>query len=61
MTEGCPARLTGEFLRYVWSYPEARPAILQRLAQLEDKRVIHLRGDHEAAQFPDVVRRFIEF
>jgi len=59
MGEGNPERLTGEFLRFVWNYPKQRPAILQRLAQLEGKRVIHLRGDREAAQFLDVVCRSI--
>lgn len=57
MGEGNPERLTGEFLRFVWNYPKQRPAILQRLAQLEDKRVVHLRGDRAVAQFLAAVRR----
>lgn len=56
MAEGCPERLTGEFLRYIWDYPRTqRAAILRKLAQLENKRVVHLRGDRAVAQFLEAV------
>lgn len=52
MSEGNPERLTGEFLRYVWSYPRTRrPAILQKLAGLRNTRVVQLRSDANIARF----------
>lgn len=52
MSEGNPERLTGEFLRYIWSYPRTRrPATLQKLVGLRDTRVVHLRSDADVARF----------
>lgn len=44
MTPGCPERLTWEFVRWIWSYPEERrPKILQRLETLRpDQRAVVL-------------------
>jgi len=44
MTPGCPERLSWEFLRWIWSYPEERrPKILQRLGTLRaDQRAVVL-------------------
>lgn len=44
MTEGCPERITWEFLRWIWNYrSKYRPSILNKLAQLESiKSVYHL-------------------
>jgi adenylate kinase family enzyme len=46
MTQGCPERLTWEFVRWIWNYPaERRPKILQRLSALRpDQRVVVLRS-----------------
>lgn len=56
MAEGCPERLTGEFLRYIWSYPDMRrPMILEKLGRLDGKRILHLRGDRAVAQFLDTL------
>lgn len=50
--EACPERLTHEFLRWVWDYPESRrPGLLQKLSRLGGKRVVHLRGRRETAAF----------
>lgn len=53
LPEGCPDRLTWEFVRWVWSYPtQRRPAMLERLASLSDgKRVVVLRSAREAKRF----------
>ncbi len=52
MTEDCPERLTGEFLRFVWTYPETRrPVILDKLRGLEGKQVIRLQSVREVEIF----------
>lgn len=52
MTEGCPERLTGEFLRFVWGYPKTRrPVILEKLGGLEGKQIIRLRSVREVETF----------
>ena len=54
MTAGCPERITGEFLRWVWRYPvERRPGVLRRLAaaQAGGVRVVHLRSTREVERF----------
>ncbi len=52
MTEGCPERLTGEFLRFVWEYPKVRrPVILEKLRGLEGKQIIHLQRVQEVELF----------
>ena len=51
MAPGCPERLNGEYLRFlwwIWTYRRRRlPGILERLAALATVRVIHLRRDSE--------------
>jgi adenylate kinase family enzyme len=44
--QGCPERLHGEFLRWIWGYPRRRRAgILQRLAALRpDQQAVILRS-----------------
>lgn len=50
--EGCPERLTHEFLRWIWNYPKSRrPALLQKLSSLKGKRVVRLRSRREVATF----------
>ena len=54
MTPGCPERLTGEFVRWVWSYPpNHRPGILAKLRAFESKggRVVVLRSDRDKRDF----------
>jgi adenylate kinase family enzyme len=53
MLEGCPERLTWQFIRWIWSYPvERRPKILQRLSSLRpDQRAIILRSTPEVEDF----------
>ena len=53
MTAGNSERLTGEFLRFVWTYPKQKPALLEKLGRLEHARVVRLRMNRE-------VRRFLE-
>ena len=57
MTAGCPERLTWEFVRWVWTYPEARrPQVLARLGALEargEKRVLVVRSRREARRLAD--------
>lgn len=52
MSAGNPERLTGEFLRFVWSYPTIhRPAVLKKLSELEGKQVVCLRNRRDVAEF----------
>lgn len=54
MTEGCPERVTLQFVHYVLSYPEARrPGVLAQLATAEARGVsVHrLRSDQEVDAF----------
>ena len=49
---GCPERLTWEFLRWVWTYPERRRGkILERLRSLTGRRVIILSTPHDVRRF----------
>lgn len=53
MAEGCPDRLTPEFVRWVWDYPRlSRPKVLARLAAAgAGKRIIRLRSRREVERF----------
>lgn len=53
MGRGCPERLNGEFLRWVWNYPgRTRPGVLRLLVdEAQDKRVIHLRSARKVESF----------
>ena len=53
MTEGCPERLSWQFIGWIWSYrKERRPKILQRLDALRpDQRAVILRNDAEIGAF----------
>lgn len=53
MTAGCPERVTGEFLRWVWRYPvDRRPGVLRRIAEHAGRvRVVHLRSTREVERF----------
>ena len=51
MTAGNPERLTGEFLRFVWSYPKQKPALPEKLGRLEYARVVHLRTNRDVRCF----------
>ena len=42
MREGCPERLSWEYIQWVWTYPERRrPGILARLAALEPEKQVY--------------------
>lgn len=52
LPEGCPERIDWEFYRWVWRYSrDVRPAMLARLQQAEDKRVLIFHSDLETAEF----------
>lgn len=53
MARNCPERLTGEFARWIWTYPrERRPHILAKLRAVEqEKRVVMLRSTDEVRRF----------
>jgi adenylate kinase family enzyme len=53
LTEGCPERLTWEFLKWIWTYPaRRRGAILRRLDEVKaQKRVYVLRSSDEMDRF----------
>jgi adenylate kinase family enzyme len=53
LPDGCPERLTCEFVRWVWGYPtRRRPGILRQLAALDgQKSVVVLRDDASVGRF----------
>ena len=53
LPEGCPERLTREFLSWIWTYPSRRRQdILRRLGLLsESKRVVVLRSRNSIEEF----------
>ena len=53
MREGCPERLSGAFLRWIWAYPARhRPQVLRRLDAVADRcRVVVLRSPAEVERF----------
>jgi hypothetical protein len=59
MTAGCPERITGEFLRWVWRYPvDRRPGVLHRIAEHAGRvRVVHLRSTRAVERFVASVAR----
>lgn len=49
MTDGCPERLSADYLRRIWSYRrKRRPGILR---QLDGKNAVILRSRREARRF----------
>ena len=53
MAPGCPEKLDGEFIRWIWKFPgKDRPWILAKIQQhSRGKTVAHLRGTAEAGRF----------
>lgn len=53
LPEGCPERLSFEFLRWIWDYPKRRrPGILERLGGVRDeKRVVVLENRAQVEAF----------
>lgn len=53
MPEGCPERLSWDFLRWIWNYPRRGKAILTARLQeyAAEKQVIVLRSRREVADF----------
>lgn len=51
LTKGCPERLTGEYLGWIWTgRRKRRPRILQRLQQLELAKQVVILGSHAASE-----------
>lgn len=53
MARDCPERLTAEFIRWIWTYPqEHQPRILDKLrAVKQEKQVVVLRSTDEVRHF----------
>ena len=52
VAEGCPERLSWDFVRWVWRYPEARrPGVLARLEAAEGVRAVRLQSRREVRSF----------
>ena len=52
IAEGCPERLSWEFVRWIWEYPQKRrPGVLMTLAGAEGVRVVRLRSRREVEAF----------
>lgn len=61
MAPGCPEQLSWEFVRWIWTYPRRRPAILRRLAALPpDRRVVVLDSRTAVRRFRDELHRHPE-
>lgn len=58
MASGCPERINGQFLRYIWNYPVVRrPVILEKLSQLTpNQQVIILKSPPEVRLFLQELR-----
>ncbi len=55
MAEGCPERIQGEFLRWIWNYPKVRrPVILEKLNQLRYSKTVVVLSSRRA------IKRFLE-
>jgi adenylate kinase family enzyme len=55
MTDGCPARLSAEYLRWIWTYRrKRRPDILRQLA---GKNAVILRSRRQARRFLESLPR----
>lgn len=53
---GCPERLSWDFVRWIWRYPEHRRARgVATLAAAEGVRVVHLRSRREVRDFLDAL------
>lgn len=55
MAKGCNERLDWDFLKWVWNYPNRRPALNDQFNKFPDKRLIILRSDREVERFLDSV------
>ena len=55
MAQSCPERLTWEFVRWIWTYPNRwRPGILEKLRAVEpEEQVVVLRSPREVRRFLD--------
>jgi adenylate kinase family enzyme len=53
MAEGCPERLTLEFILWIWNYPNrTRPKILRMLeSNAKEKRIVWLRSQSDVKSF----------
>lgn len=53
MSEGCPERVSLEFISWVWNYSRrTRPKVMARLEKIStSKRVVRLRSDDEVETF----------
>ena len=53
MAEGCPERLTVEFLLWIWNYPrKTRPKVVRMLeSAVAEKRIIWLRSQADVEHF----------
>ena len=52
MAEGCPERLTVEFILWIWNYPRrTRPKIVRMLESHSDKKIVWLRSQSDVERF----------
>ncbi|HKY26918.1 MAG TPA: DNA topology modulation protein [Pyrinomonadaceae bacterium] len=52
MAEGCPERLTLEFILWIWNYPRrTRPKIVRMLESHSDKKIVWLRSQSDVERF----------
>lgn len=52
MAEGCPERLTLEFILWIWNYPRrTRPKIVRMLESHSEKKIVWLRSQSDVERF----------
>ncbi|HUQ34602.1 MAG TPA: DNA topology modulation protein [Pyrinomonadaceae bacterium] len=53
MAEGCPEKLSGEFILWIWNYPSrTRPKVLSMLeSNPEEKKIVRLRSPSDVKRF----------
>ena len=52
MAEGCPERLTFEFILWIWNYPRrTRPKIVRMLESHSEKKIVWLRSQSDVERF----------
>jgi adenylate kinase family enzyme len=59
MASNCPERLTGEFMQYVWNFPQVdSPKIMNKLDQYqqqENKQIIILQNPHQVIDLLEAI------
>ena len=57
LTEGCPEKLTWEFLKFVWTFRRnKRPSVIEKIRRFQDKDLTTLRTPRDVTDLIERVR-----